>query len=174
VSPTGTDRTRFPLSSFLHGSEYSFYSIELKESKASTINIVGCLPTRLAEMSTANSPVSDRMLHQLPTNWAGRNSQAHVVQFYREDQSLIDALSRIVGTAVGAGDSAIVIATEGHRQALARKLKSRGFDAEAALTQGRIQQRAGHKNISNTMIYTHVSDQQASDACRESLMTAFA
>jgi site-specific recombinase XerD len=37
-----------------------------------------------------------------------------------------------------------------------------------------IQQRAGHKNISNTMIYTHVSDQQASDACRESLMTAFA
>jgi site-specific recombinase XerD len=37
-----------------------------------------------------------------------------------------------------------------------------------------IQQRAGHKNISNTMTYTHVSDQQASDACRESLMTAFA
>lgn len=27
-----------------------------------------------------------------------------------------------------------------------------------------IQQRAGHKNISNTMIYTHVSDEQASEA----------
>ena len=37
-----------------------------------------------------------------------------------------------------------------------------------------IQQRAGHKNISNTMIYTHISDGQASEACRESLMTAFA
>lgn len=37
-----------------------------------------------------------------------------------------------------------------------------------------IQQRAGHKNISNTMIYTHVSDQQAGDSCREALMTAFA
>jgi type 1 fimbriae regulatory protein FimE len=36
-----------------------------------------------------------------------------------------------------------------------------------------IQQRAGHKNISNTMIYTHVSDGQASEACRESLMAAF-
>lgn len=37
-----------------------------------------------------------------------------------------------------------------------------------------IQQRAGHKNISNTMIYTHVGDQQASESCRESLMAAFA
>jgi type 1 fimbriae regulatory protein FimB len=37
-----------------------------------------------------------------------------------------------------------------------------------------IQQRAGHKNISNTMIYTHVTDEQASESCREALMTAFA
>jgi site-specific recombinase XerD len=37
-----------------------------------------------------------------------------------------------------------------------------------------IQQRAGHKNISNTMLYTHVSDEQAGESCRESLMTAFA
>lgn len=36
-----------------------------------------------------------------------------------------------------------------------------------------IQQRAGHKNISNTMIYTHVSDQQAGDACQAALMSAF-
>jgi len=36
-----------------------------------------------------------------------------------------------------------------------------------------IQQRAGHKNISNTMIYTHISDEQASESCREALMTAF-
>jgi site-specific recombinase XerD len=37
-----------------------------------------------------------------------------------------------------------------------------------------IQQRAGHKNISNTMIYTHVSDRQASESCREALMGAYA
>ena len=36
-----------------------------------------------------------------------------------------------------------------------------------------IQRKAGHKNISNTMIYTHVSDQQADSACREALMSAF-
>jgi len=33
--------------------------------------------------------------------------------------------------------------------------------------------RAGHKNISNTMIYTHVSDEQANESCREALMIAF-
>jgi site-specific recombinase XerD len=36
-----------------------------------------------------------------------------------------------------------------------------------------IQQRAGHKNISNTMVYTHVSDQQASESCQAALMSAF-
>ena len=36
-----------------------------------------------------------------------------------------------------------------------------------------IQQRAGHKNISNTMIYTHISDRQAGDACKAALMSAF-
>jgi type 1 fimbriae regulatory protein FimE len=30
-----------------------------------------------------------------------------------------------------------------------------------------IQRKAGHKNISNTMIYTHVSDRQADSACRQ-------
>jgi hypothetical protein len=37
-----------------------------------------------------------------------------------------------------------------------------------------IQQRAGHKNIPNTMIYTHVSEERASEWCREALMAAFA
>lgn len=37
-----------------------------------------------------------------------------------------------------------------------------------------IQQRAGHRNISNTLIYVHTTDQQASEACRASLMAAFA
>lgn len=37
-----------------------------------------------------------------------------------------------------------------------------------------IQQKAGHVNISNTMIYTHVTDQDAGKACQEALMKAFA
>jgi type 1 fimbriae regulatory protein FimE len=37
-----------------------------------------------------------------------------------------------------------------------------------------IQRKAAHKNISNTMLYTHVSDKQAHASCREALMAAFA
>lgn len=37
-----------------------------------------------------------------------------------------------------------------------------------------IQRKAGHRNISNTMIYTHVSDGQADSACKQALMAAFA
>jgi site-specific recombinase XerD len=36
-----------------------------------------------------------------------------------------------------------------------------------------IQRKAGHKNISNTMIYTHVSDRQADESARAALMAAF-
>jgi site-specific recombinase XerD len=36
-----------------------------------------------------------------------------------------------------------------------------------------IQQRAGHRNISNTMIYTHVSDAQANESAQAALMAAF-
>lgn len=37
-----------------------------------------------------------------------------------------------------------------------------------------IQRKAGHKNLSNTMIYTHISDRQADEASRSALMAAFA
>jgi len=37
-----------------------------------------------------------------------------------------------------------------------------------------IQRRAGHKNISNTMVYTHISDRQANESAQEALMSAFA
>jgi site-specific recombinase XerD len=37
-----------------------------------------------------------------------------------------------------------------------------------------IQRRAGHKNVSNTMLYTHISDRQANESAQEALMNAFA
>jgi site-specific recombinase XerD len=53
------------------------------------------------------------------------------------------------------------------RHALCSMMASQHADIYA------IQQRAGHKNISNTIVYTHVSDRQASESCREALMGAF-
>jgi signal transduction histidine kinase len=61
----------------------------------------------------------------------------HVVQFYSEDSFLLDELSRFIGTALGAGDSAIVIATKAHRDGLSYRLRVRGFDPVTAIETGR-------------------------------------
>ena len=62
----------------------------------------------------------------------------HVVQFYTEDAALLGAISRFVGTALGAGDAAVVIATQAHRDGLFLQLKERGFDVAGAVRQGRL------------------------------------
>jgi signal transduction histidine kinase len=60
-----------------------------------------------------------------------------VVQFYGDDRFLIEELSRFIGTALGTGDAAIVIATEEHRDELAQKLNTWGLDTTGAVLQGR-------------------------------------
>jgi signal transduction histidine kinase len=62
---------------------------------------------------------------------------AHTVQFYAEDAFLLDELSRFIGTALGAGDAAVVLATKAHRDGLAQRLEARGLDAGVAIEQGR-------------------------------------
>ncbi len=70
--------------------------------------------------------------------------------------------------AQAAGVSADLDHPHALRHALCSTMASQHADVYA------IQQRAGHVNISNTIIYTHVSEQQASDSCQSALMTAFA
>src|ERR1700688_1550432 len=61
----------------------------------------------------------------------------HSVQFYADDCFLLDGLSRFIGTALGAGDAAIVVATQAHREALERRLQARGLSTAKAIRQGR-------------------------------------
>ena len=86
-------------------------------------------------MSTANLPRADTPA-PIP-HWYDNDHRAHVVHFYTEDAFLLDELSRFVGTALGAGDAAIVIATKAHRDGLTQRLKARGFDTARAVEQGR-------------------------------------
>jgi PAS domain S-box-containing protein len=88
-------------------------------------------------MSTMNIPASDPPDFASAANWNEHESHGHCVQFYAEDKSLIDGLSKFVGTALGAGDAAIVIATKAHREALAQRLQARGLDTVKGAMQGR-------------------------------------
>ena len=70
-------------------------------------------------------------------DWTLLNNRAHAVQFYEDDAFLAELLSRFVGASLVTGDSAIVVATARHREALAERLKSRGFDVAVPQNQRR-------------------------------------
>ncbi len=61
----------------------------------------------------------------------------HIVYFYQESNSLLDSLSEFIGSALGAGNGAIIIATNLHRDGLQQRLNARGLDTQKASSQGR-------------------------------------
>lgn len=63
---------------------------------------------------------------------AGGSDQGHVVQFYEDDSALLDALAAFVGPALKADAAALVIATQAHREELARRLEAGGIDVAGA------------------------------------------
>jgi signal transduction histidine kinase len=88
------------------------------------------------EMNAAQRRVlAEERNPQRPGLDAGRRD--HTVQFYQDDAFFIDGLSRFIGSAIVAGESAVVIATQGHRNALVRILQSRGLDVSNVIDQGR-------------------------------------
>src|SRR2546423_6971579 len=88
-------------------------------------------------MSTHSSPGYPTASLVPPVEWGGHASHAHSVQFYSDDTFLLDETSRFIGSALGAGDAGLVIATQAHREGLARRLGAHGLDPAHARTQGR-------------------------------------
>ena len=61
----------------------------------------------------------------------------HVVYFYQESDSLLDALCNFVAPALDAGSAAVIIATKVHLDGLQHRLTARGLDTQNASKQGR-------------------------------------
>jgi CheY-like chemotaxis protein len=61
----------------------------------------------------------------------------HEAGFYSDDASLLDGFTQFVGAALKAGNAAIVLATESHRDSLLPRLQAHGLDIGAAIEQGR-------------------------------------
>jgi PAS domain S-box-containing protein len=103
----------------------------LKEKGAGARHLSG----RRIEMSTSTlSPDPGKLpIHQQP---GSRFQGDHVVYFYQESDSLLEALCDFIGGALGAGSAAIVIATKMHREGLQQRLTARGFDIYRAGKQG--------------------------------------
>ncbi len=87
-------------------------------------------------MSATRFPVADLSSVAPVAKWPESGS-SHTVQFYSDDAFLLEALSRFVGTALGAGDAALVIATKSHRDGLSQRLKAHGLDISTPIKNGR-------------------------------------
>jgi CheY-like chemotaxis protein len=69
-------------------------------------------------------------------DWSEIGASEHFVQFYETDAYLLDSVAAFIGKAIVAGDGALVIATQAHRNRLHRKLKARGLDLSVARAAG--------------------------------------
>lgn len=86
-------------------------------------------------MSTANFLGPEALVSH--THACGHEQSAHVVQFYSEDEFLLDGLGHFIGSALEAGDAAVVVATHPHRQGLLQRLAARGIDTGSVMENGR-------------------------------------
>jgi|SRR6516162_218291 len=63
-------------------------------------------------------------------------SEGHEVEFYSEDHIFLAGVTDFVAQAMRAGNPAIVMATETHRQALVERLADSGIDIDAQIQRG--------------------------------------
>jgi len=71
------------------------------------------------------------------TDSSGEKSpHRHEVLFYSDDTVLLDSVTRFIAAALKAGNAAIVLATQSHRDGLRQRLKAEGVDTDVALQQG--------------------------------------
>jgi hypothetical protein len=63
--------------------------------------------------------------------------EAHVVQFYTDDDVLLDGLARSFGRALRAGESVVIVMTKSHEKGLRKRLTAQGINLNEATEQGR-------------------------------------
>src|SRR3954451_21779745 len=83
---------------------------------------------------------------------AAHDKPEHVVQFYQDDKFLIDAVSGFVGSAIAAGDAAVLIATAAHREGVEQVLRKRGLEIGQAARQGRFIELDASETLARFMV----------------------
>jgi DNA-binding NarL/FixJ family response regulator len=97
-------------------------------------SLAGNNPTDPKDEQTADHNSGGVVLPFPPQNvWIAR----HEAGFYSDDVSLLDDLTQVIGAVLRAGNAAIVVATEPHRDSLLLRLQVHGLDIAAAIEQGR-------------------------------------
>ena len=88
-------------------------------------------------MSTSRLPDPQSDLPAAQANWLELDRSPHAIQFYSGDDSLLDSLARFISSALEAGDSVFVLATQTHLDGLAERLRASEVDTDTAARKGR-------------------------------------
>ena len=96
----------------------------------------------------------------------------HLVQFYQDDNFLIDTVSGFVGSALTTGDAAILIATAAHRQGVEQVLRKRGLDVSQAARQGRFFALDATETLSKLMVDGFPSEERFRKVIGDTLVQA--
>jgi hypothetical protein len=116
---------------------------------------------------------SDRLpLHQsespvAPVNWLQLDRSPHAIQFYSSDDLVLESLSRFVSTALQAGDSCFVLATQANLNGLAEGLKARGVDTGRAVERRRYVTEDAFQVLARLMVDGKLDKNRFDDFIRE-------
>src|SRR5262245_251430 len=83
----------------------------------------------------ARSEVGQRMTApqpEIPSDAAGVESRSHGVHFYERDEELAENVAAFIASGLQAGEAAVIIATQPHRELFLRHLAAANIDVEAA------------------------------------------
>ncbi|HEX8475555.1 MAG TPA: ATP-binding protein [Pyrinomonadaceae bacterium] len=86
------------------------------------------------------------------TIWSEMGESEHFVQFYEADAFLLESLGDFIGTAINAGEAAIVVATKAHRGELETRLQAKGLDVTNAVECGQLVMLDAAETLSKFML----------------------
>lgn len=76
----------------------------------------------------------------------------HIVQLYRDDRSLVEAVALFAGIALGKGESVVLVATPPHRLAIERRLEGDGFSVDDVKHWGQLTVGDASETLSGVMV----------------------
>ena len=80
----------------------------------------------------------------------------HAVQFYEDEELLVDAVVRFTGAGLVAEEPVLIIATEEHRAAFAERLRRNGVKADSALASGLLTMLDAKETLARFMVGTEI------------------
>ena len=108
----------------------------LQDKRFVSVSLTGPARRDLENELTAHDSGGEKVITRTSPQ-SVETAHHHEVGFYSDQGSLLDDVTQFIGAALKAGNAAIVVATESHRNSLLPLLQTQGVDIGAAIEQGR-------------------------------------